>query len=213
MFAAPVELVGSQINGYKHYRDSTAPYVLTLGLFAGILVMSMFIDFNRPSHISGFRWFAVKFMKLASLAIAQAILLLAVVVLLLKLHVTNPVGVIIFAIVVSVVFSSIVLFLASFGKNFGRFIALALVVLQLSITGANLPIDMLPELHRGISKFLPFTYSIAGFKSVISLNDFGGALWNMVILLGYLVGFSTLSLIVLLVKGRVRKQDPELAIS
>jgi putative membrane protein len=193
MFAAPVKLKNESVNEYHHYRDSTAPYVLTLGLFAGILIMSLFIDFKRPSFISSFNWFAVKFMKLASLAIAQAILLLAVVLLILRVDVTNPFGLILFALIVSVVFSAIVLFLAALGGNIGRFVALGFVILQLSITGANLPIEMLPENLRHLSEYLPFTYSIAGFKDVISLNNIGSAISNMFILLSYLVVFALLS--------------------
>ncbi|WNB93023.1 YhgE/Pip domain-containing protein [Bacillus sp. NEB1478] len=210
MFAAPVKLKSESVNEYHHYRDSTAPYVLTLGLFAGILIMSLFIDFKRPSFISSFNWFAVKFMNLAALAIAQAILLLAVVLLILKVDVSNPFGLIIFAIVVSVVFSAIVLFLAALGGNIGRFVALGFVILQLSITGANLPIEMLPENLRNLSEYLPFTYSIAGFKAVISLNDIGAAFSNMFILLSYLVIFALLSFAVFNFKKKnVQKADRE----
>ncbi|MDR7074251.1 YhgE/Pip domain-containing protein [Fictibacillus barbaricus] len=210
MFAAPVKLKSASVNEYHHYRDSTAPYVLTLGLFAGILIMSLFIDFKRPSFVSSFNWFAVKFMNLAGLAIVQAILLLAVVLLILRVDVSNPFGLILFAIVVSVVFSAIVLFLAALGGNVGRFIALGFVILQLSITGANLPIEMLPENLRSLSEYLPFTYSIAGFKDVISLNNIGSAFSNMFILLTYLVVFAFLSFVVFNFKKKsVQKTDRE----
>jgi putative membrane protein len=196
MFASPVQLKSKSVNQYEHYRDSTAPYVLTLGLFVGILIMSLFIDFKRPPFISSFNWFAVKFLKLASLAIVQAILLLIVVLFLLKVNVSNPGGLILFALVASVSFSAIVLFLAAFGGNLGRFIALGLIIMQLSITGANLPIEMLPEEYRNMSQYLPFTYSIAGFKSVITLNDFGAAISNMAILLTFLLMFALLAFFV-----------------
>jgi putative membrane protein len=210
MFASPVQLKSKSVNEYEHYRDSTAPYVLTLGLFVGILIMSLFIDFKRPSFISSFNWFAVKFLKLASLAIVQAILLLIVVLFVLKVNVSNPGGLIVFAIVASVAFSAIVLFLAAFGGNVGRFIALGLVIMQLSITGANLPIEMLPENLRNLSEFMPFTYSIAGFKSVITLNDFGAALSNMGILLTFLMVFALLAFVVFnFKKDRVHEQNRE----
>ncbi|PLR86393.1 YhgE/Pip domain-containing protein [Bacillus canaveralius] len=211
MFAAPVELVSDKINGYEYYRDSTAPYILTLGLFSGILIMSMFIDFKRPPFVSSVRWFAVKFMHLGSLAIVQAILLLSVVLLGLKLHVTNPIGLIVFALIASVTFSAIVLFLAAFGGNIGRFIALVFIILQLSITGANLPIDMLPETYRNVSAYLPFTYSIAGFKSVISLNSFGSALVNAGMLLIFLVIFGLLSWVAIFIKKKYQQQDSDMA--
>ncbi|MDR7074719.1 YhgE/Pip domain-containing protein [Fictibacillus barbaricus] len=197
MFSSPVELKSDVVNKYPHYRDSTAPYVLSLALFAGILIMSLFINFKKPEDISALSWFGAKFMNLAALAIAQALLLCAVVMLILKVSVQNPGGFVLFAIFVSLVFTGIVMFFASLG-NVGRFIAFALVVLQLSITGGNLPIEMLPADLRNLSQFLPFTYSIEGFKSLISLNDFGTALSNMGVLLVYLVGFTLLSFAVIM---------------
>jgi putative membrane protein len=152
----------------------------------------------------------VKFLKLASLAIVQAILLVIVVLFFLKVNVSNPGGLLLFALVASVTFSAIVLFLAAFGGNIGRFIALGLVIMQLSITGANLPIEMLPEEYRSMSDYLPFTYSIAGFKSVITLNDFGGAFSNMAILITFLIVFALLAFVVFNFKrSRVQDSDRE----
>jgi putative membrane protein len=206
MFSSPVELKSDTVHKYEHYRDSTAPYVVSLALFVGILIMSLFMNFKKPEFVSSIAWFGAKYMNLAVLAIGQALLLSIVVMLFLDLKVQNPAGFVMFAVFVSLVFSGIVLFFAAFG-NVGRFIAFALVVLQLSTTGANLPIDMLPENLRSLSEFLPFTYSIAGFKSLISLNDFSAALSNMSVLLVYLVVFGLLSLTVFMI--RANKSQPQ----
>ncbi|WHX41865.1 YhgE/Pip domain-containing protein [Mesobacillus sp. AQ2] len=212
MFASPVELISNKVNGYSLYRDSSAPYVMTLALFVGILIMSMFINFNKPQelNVSKVGWFAVKFLNLASLAVVQAILLSIVVLAFLGLQVTNPVGFIMFAILVSIVFAAIVMFFASFG-NIGRFILFALVVMQLSTTGSNLPIDMLPENLRSLSAYLPFTYSIAGFKALISLNDFSMALRNLGVLLGFLILFALMTVTVYLFKTKEQPQHTDLA--
>ena len=73
MFASPVELISNKVNDYSLYRDSTAPYVMTLALFVGILIMSMFIKFNKPQelNVSMMSWFAAKFLNLASLAVVR----------------------------------------------------------------------------------------------------------------------------------------------
>lgn len=211
MFSSPVKLKSKTVNEYEYYRDSTAPYVITLGLFVGILIMSLFINFKRPHFISGFNWFLVKFLHLAALSIGQAILLLITVLFVLKVNVSNPGGLILLSLIVSAAFAAIVLFLAALGGNIGRFIALGLVIMQLSITGANLPIEMLPENLRTISEYMPFTYSIAGFKSVITLNDFGTAIYNMTILLTFFIVFSLLAFLVFNFKGnRVQDQPSEI---
>jgi putative membrane protein len=210
MFAAPVELISDTVHKYPLYRDSTAPYVLSLSLFVGILIMSLFIDYKKPDNVSILNWFGAKFLNLSALASCQALLLSIVVLLFLNMDVQNSFGFVLFAIVVSIVFSGIVLFFASFG-NIGRFFAFAIVVLQLSTTGANLPIDMLPENLRALSDFLPFTYSIAGFKSLISLNDFGWALANMGVLLVYLAVFGLLAYIVFFLKSKSLPHETDIA--
>ncbi|KAA0550000.1 YhgE/Pip domain-containing protein [Bacillus sp. BGMRC 2118] len=203
MFASPVEFVGSKVNSYEFYRDSTAPYVVTLGLMVGILIMSLFINFTKPQNVSSVSWFVAKFVKLTSLSIVQAIILSFVVLFGLdiigeSLKVESTGKFILFAVFVSVVFSAIVLFLASLG-NFGRWIAIAFIVMQLSITGANLPIDLLPEEYRAGSIFLPFTYTIEGFKSVISLT---GNMINVAALSLFFVLFVLLALAVFVIRGR-----------
>jgi putative membrane protein len=195
MFASPVELVSSKTNEFERYRDSTAPFVLSLALFVGIIIMSFFIDFKKPAGtpISGVAWFTSKLMSLSLLAIAQGLLATLFTLVFLNLKVESGFLFVLFGIVVSLSFMMIVWFLIAVGGNIGRFVAFALLVLQLSTTGANLPIEMLPEYLRGISPYLPLTYSIEGFKSIISLGDFDMAYGNMGILFGYLAVFFVLS--------------------
>jgi len=213
MFSSPVELVASEINAFPHYRDSTAPYVLTLALFVGVLIMSMFIDFKKPAEmaVSSFSWFTVKFLKLSSLAVLQALLLGAISLFILKIEISNTAGFFFFAMLASVAFSAIVLFFATVGGNVGRFFALALVILQLSTTGANLPIPMLPEYLRNLSEYLPFTYSISGFKTVLTIDQVSNTMENASILAGYLAIFAVLSLTAFIAKPKSQEYPADLS--
>ncbi|MER1987378.1 MAG: YhgE/Pip domain-containing protein [Solibacillus sp.] len=213
MFASPVTLVGEEVNAYSYYRDSTAPYVLSLALFVSLLVLSFFIDFKKPASnpSSAFSWYVSKWLKLATFAVAQALVLSLFVLIVLGLDVTNVLFFILFTIFVSLTFMSIIFFLVAVGGNIGRFIGLAFIVLQLSITGSNLPIDMLPANLRTVSQFLPLTYSNAGFKSTISLGDLGFLYSNALVLAIYFVVASVLALLVFLVSfksiGSASKSD------
>lgn len=195
MFSSPVNLVGEKVNGYSFYRDSTAPYILSLGLFVGILIMSFVVDFRKPAEVtSGVAWFIGKFLQLSVFALVQAIVVSVFALLFLNLDVGNSFMFILFACVVSLTFLAIIFFLVSVAGNIGRFIAFVFIVLQLSTTGSNLPIEMLPEGLQNLSSFLPLTYTNAGFKAVISLNN--TSVWsNASILLVVLVAFTVLTLI------------------
>ncbi|MGM7684657.1 YhgE/Pip family protein [Cytobacillus sp. Hm23] len=198
MFSSPVQLVEEKVSGFEYYRDSTAPYIISLALFVGILMMSFIIDFKKPSEAelptSAISLFASKFMTLILFSVVQGLLVSIVTILFLQLHVANVVLFILFTIFVSLTFMTIIFFLVSLAGNVGRFLAFVFIVLQLSITGANLPIDMLPENLRNLSEFLPLTYTNAGFKSIISLNDTGFMWSNTSVLFIYFVIFSVLTL-------------------
>ncbi|MBU0905767.1 MAG: YhgE/Pip family protein, partial [Firmicutes bacterium] len=200
MFSNPVGLSGETVNGLNYYRDSTAPYILSLALFVGILILSFVIDFKKPVVTPGsaFSWYASKLMNLSIFAIAQGLLVSLFALLFIQLQVDSVVTFVLFSVFTSLTFMAIVFFLVVVGGNVGRFVALAFLVLQLSTTGSNLPIPMLPENLQALSKFLPLTYSNAGFKSIISLGDTSFLLANVFVLFMFLVGFALLTLVAFL---------------
>lgn len=204
MFSSPVVLDGEVIHSFPFYRDANAPYILTLALFVGIFAMSFVVSFRKPAVIpsSGITWFTGKIVKLASLAIAQALIISLFALLVLKVEVHSSLAFILFSIYVSLTFLMILLFLVALAGNVGRFIALIFVVLQLSTTGAPLPIHMLPEGLRNLSVFLPFTYSIDGFKNIITLGSTSNVWADVSVLFIYFALFAILALLVFLVRFR-----------
>lgn len=211
MFADPVVLDGEVINSFPFYRDSNAPYILTLALFVGILTMSFVVPYRNTAIVptSGFAWFTGKVTQLSILAIAQAIIISLFSLLVLKIDVQSSILFIIFSILVSLTFLMIVLFLIALAGNIGRFVALAFVVLQLSTTGSDLPIHMLPEGLRQLSVFLPFTYSLDGYSHIITLGSISKIWANAGVLLIYFVIFAALSLVVFLIRHRNEKNRKE----
>lgn len=197
MFSSPVELAEEKVNGYQYYRDSTAPYILSLGLFVGILILSFVVDFRKPAELttSGAAWFFGKFLQLSIFAIVQALVVSIFALVFLKLQVTNSIAFILFACVASLAFLAIVFFLVSVAGNIGRFIAFVFIVLQLSTTGSNLPVEMLPEGLQAFSKFLPLTYTNAGFKAAISLDNIGSVWANTLVVLLVLAVFAVLAFV------------------
>ncbi|AWE07552.1 YhgE/Pip domain-containing protein [Lysinibacillus sp. 2017] len=213
MFSSPVVLAGEKVNKYEYYRDSTAPYILSLALFVGMLILSFFVEFKKPAVLpkSAMSWYVSKWLQLALFATVQALLVSIFTLVVLQLSVQNVMMFILFAILVSITFMSIVFFLVSAAGNVGRFIGLVLVVAQLSITGSNLPIPMLPENLRSLSSLLPFTYSNSGFKSAISLGDLSLLSANSGVLAIFLIGASILAFVafVLGYKSLTTKYKPE----
>ncbi|KWW20877.1 hypothetical protein AS888_14675 [Peribacillus simplex] len=209
MFAAPVQLSGKAIHAFPKYRYANAPYILSLALFVGVLVMACLFDLQKPAitEISAFRWYANKLGTMAAFAAAQALIASIFASFYLKSTFTNGLMLVLFSIFVSLTFLAIVFFLVVLAGNIGRFIAFVFLVLQLSTTGSSLPVQMLPENLERMSHFLPLTHSINGFKSIISLNNHD-LFWSSVSVLGaFLLVFTLLSLTAIWFKARRTSQQ------
>lgn len=204
MFAEPVVLDGEVINSFPFYRDANAPYIITLALFVGVLAMSFAVPYRQPAILppTALAWYTGKLTKLGALAILQALIISLYSLFVLKIQVHSSLLFILFSIWVSLTFLMIILFLVVLAGNIGRFIALAFAVIQLSTTGSDLPIHMLPEGLRNLSVFLPFTYSIDGFKNVITLGSTANVWANIAILFVYFATFAILAGVVYFVRYR-----------
>lgn len=200
MFASPVEMAFERINSPEYYRDTTAPFVMSLALFVGILILSLFMNFKRPADVAPLKWFASRFVNLTCLAIIQAVLLLVYSLLFIRMQATNPGLLILTLFVAAATFSAIVLFLAAIAGNVGRFIAVVFVVLQLKTTGGDLPVIMLSDTLQNVSMFLPFHYSIAGIRTALMLGNTDQIFFNMAMMLVFAVVALVLTYLVYMFK-------------
>lgn len=212
MFASPVEMAFERVKSPEYYRDTIAPLVMSLALFVGILILSLFMNVHRPADAAPFKWFVSRFVQLSLLAMIQAALLLVYALVFIRMQATNPGLLVLLLLVAANAFSAIVLFLASIAGNVGRFIAIAFILLQLKTTGGELPVIMLSEELQNLSVFLPFHYSIAGIRTAIMLGNEGQIFFHMMMLILFAAAALVLTYIVYLFKKDNRlmnTEDPE----
>src|SRR5699024_11275387 len=76
----------------------------------------------------------------------------------------------------------------------GRFMAIIVLILQLTTSAGTFPLELIPEVLQAFNAFLPMTYSVAGLKAVISSGEFGVMWVNS----GILAIFTILSLLLTL---------------
>lgn len=165
--------------------------------------MSLLFDLRKPydAAVSSLRWYAGKFGTMALFATAQALLVSILAAFLVKSTFGNGFSLVVFSIFVSLVFLTIVFALTVLAGNIGRFLAFVFLVLQMSTTGASLPVQMLPEGLHTLSNYLPLTYSINGFKAVITLDNYS-SLWSSVFALFiFLAVFLIIASIVVMIKA------------
>ncbi|MFD2443122.1 YhgE/Pip family protein [Bacillus sp. CGMCC 1.16607] len=195
MMGSPVEIKNEKINKVPNYGTGFAPYFLSLGLFVGALLLSIVFPLREPADVpkNGWSWFISKFGILAGIGVIQALIAAALLLFGLDLHVESIPLFLLFAIITSITFIALVQMLVTVLGDPGRFIAIIVLILQLTTSAGTFPLELIPNALQPINAILPMTYSVSGFKSVISSGDFNFMWQNASVLFGFLGSFMILT--------------------
>jgi putative membrane protein len=195
MFANPVQLDVVKVNAVPNYGTGFAPYFISLGLFVGALLLTVVYAVKEPAvkPASGWSWFLSKLLTMVTIGTVQAIIADTILLLGLGMKVQSVPLFVLFSIVTSIAFMALIQLLVASMQNPGRFLAIIILIFQLTSSGGTFPVEMIPGWLQRISDWLPMTHTIRGFKAVISSGD-NSALWNQTgIMLIYFAVFGLLS--------------------
>ncbi|RDI42340.1 YhgE/Pip domain-containing protein [Falsibacillus pallidus] len=209
MFSRPVQLVESQMNKVPNYGTAMVPYFLTLGLFVGGLLAANVIPFDRRSKFghSGWTHFVNKVSLYLSISILQTIIVDAVILYGFDIHVLDLPRFILLSLLTSFIFATLILMFVSLIGPLGKFAAITLLVTQLASSGGTFPIQLAPDAIREMGKFLPMTYAVQAFRSVISTGDWT-RYWNDIgILVLYIASFLVIALVMILIANKKKKSS------
>ncbi|MCF6137818.1 YhgE/Pip domain-containing protein [Pseudalkalibacillus berkeleyi] len=206
MMAAPVDVKNEKINHVPNYGTGFAPYFLSLGLFVGALLISIVFPLKDPASrpSSGLSWFLGKFAVLTTVGIIQSLIAVGILLFGLGLEVESVPLFILTTIVTSLTFLALIQMLVTLMGDPGRFVAIIILILQLTTSAGTFPLELIPTVLQPISAMLPMTYSVSAFKAVISSGDFDFMWQNVLILLGYLIVFIAMTSVFLV--GLFKKQ-------
>lgn len=190
MASAPVEVTKSEINHVPNYGTGFTPYFLSLGLFVGALMISIVFPFVQSAipPTSGWAWATSKMTVLGIVGIIQALFAVAIVLFGLHLEPVNIGWFIATAIITSFTYLSIVQLLVSVLGDSGRFVAILILILQLTTSAGTFPLELLPKSLQVFNQWLPMTYSVQGFRAAISTSNLNMIQWNNGILLTFFTG-------------------------
>ena len=192
--ATPVASSEIEKGNVPNYGYALAPYVLSLGLFVGALVVNVIYPIRKDFSKKGgaVALWASKLSVAFVAAIVQATVLMAIMVWFLGLHPENPVHFVLAIYLTSIANMMIVTFLVIVFDNPGRFLAMLLLVLQLGASGGTFPIQTSPGFFQVINPFLPMTYSILALRQAISgglpISIFNQSMWILVIISSLAIG-------------------------
>ncbi|ENQ3080545.1 TPA: YhgE/Pip domain-containing protein [Bacillus pseudomycoides] len=189
MFASPVKVKTEKVSEVPNYGTGFTPYFLSLGLFVGALLLSIVFPLRETVGVpkSGFSWFISKFGVLLAVGVIQALVADAVLLLWLGVEVQSVPYFILFSIITSLSFIALVQFLVTAFGDAGRFVAILTLILQLTTSAGTFPLELIPKPLQIFNAWFPMTYSVSGFKAVVSSGDFSFMWQNAGILMIFIV--------------------------
>ncbi|KAA0955983.1 YhgE/Pip domain-containing protein [Sporosarcina sp. ANT_H38] len=213
MVGAPVDVEKDGINHVPNYGTGFAPYFLSLGLFVGALLLSIVFPLVEPAikPTGAFGWFASKVSVLAIVGLLQALIAAGVVKFALGMETVNTPLFILTAIITSYTFIALVQMCVSILKDAGRFVAILVLILQLTTSAGTFPLELIPAPLQIFNTLLPMTYSVQAFKAAISTGNMSFLWMNNGILIGFMVAFLaiTFGYFALIYKKRYSKETVE----
>ena len=188
--ANPVKSEMTEKGNVPNYGYALSPYVLSLSLFVGTLVLNVIYPIRKTfsEQESAIRWWLSKASVAGMAAFMQATILMLVMVFFLGLTPEHPAHFIGAIYLTSFAYMSIVSLLVIVLDNPGRFLAMVLLVLQLGSSEGTFPIQTANGFFQAINPLVPMTYSIRALRQAISggLDNafYGGSMW---VLAGFLL--------------------------
>jgi len=204
--SAPVTVDNETIDPIANYGTYFSPYFMSLSLWVGALIIFFGIYFDADQKFKilsreSSNKTARSFIYLL-LGFVQAILLGTIIKYALGLEIAHVELYFISVCLVSMVFLSIVQFCIVHMGDAGKFVALTLLILQLTSCGGTFPIETVPKFFQMLYPFMPMTYSIVLFKDTITGAISGDFWYSFMILTIYLVVFFAATILLSIVRKR-----------
>lgn len=207
---APVTVDNQAVNPVQNYGTAFAPYFLSLSLWVGgvMIFLGTYLDgegrfavLSRNSTRKVLRSFI--FM---GLGLVQAVVLGVALKYCLGLTVKNE-GLYFFACVLySLCAVAVIQFFMVNFRDIGKFICIALLILQLTACGGTFPMETVPKFFNVIYPYMPMTYSVGLFKEAISGGDQTLVIRNAVLLSVIAFTFVSLTIIMTVMIRRREKR-------
>jgi putative membrane protein len=190
VMSSPVTVTDKSYDKVANYGSGFAPYFICLALWVGGLVSFFAIDFTKKpnSKLSA----TAKYLVLCVVGVIQAVLVDLVLRYGLGLSVVNVWQYYAFTILISISFMAILQLIIQHLGDIGRYLAIVLLIFQLTSAAGTFPKETLPVFFKAISPYLPMTYGVQGLRDIIFSNDLSGLL----VPTGYLVIVLAISFII-----------------
>ena len=168
----PIDLKQNVVYPIPNYGSAMAPFYTTLAIWVGAFIMLSLLSVQvknfKDITLNTREKFWGRYLTFTTIAILQALIIIAGNLFILKTYVISPVIYTIFGVYVSIVFITIIYTLVSVLGNIGKALVMIAMVLQVSASGGTFPIELLGKFFQSINPMMPFTYAIGGMRETIA---------------------------------------------
>lgn len=196
--SAPVQLKTKRIFPIPNYGSAMSPFYTMLALWVGgtLLVSSLRVDVEDPENqYNHYHVFFGRLLTFMTIAIFQAAIVSLGDLFLLGTYGADKLWFVLLCIFTRIIFIIIIYTLVSVFGNIGKGLAIILLVLQISSSGATFPVSLAPPFFQKLYPFMPFTYAVSMLRETV------GGMMNSVVIKDILVllCFAAASLLIALV--------------
>ncbi len=186
-FEEPIKLEEHRMFPIANYGTAMTPFYTVLSIWVGclLLISLLAVNIHQTELYSVREVYFGRLLTFTTLSFIQTLIITIGDVIMLDGSISAPYYFILFGLVISIVFVTVVYTLVSVFGNVGKALAIVMLVLQIAGSGGTYPVELLPKFFQSINPFLPFTYAIEMMREAV-----GGIIWTKVwIDLTFLLGF------------------------
>lgn len=168
--STPVDTQKKEITNMPNNGHAMAPYMMSVALYVACMALSLMYPFGKgmTTTDSPVKFLLAKATVMVPLSFVQALILYFSLRGFCGFTPARPGLCIAFMLLLSLAFMAFIAFLAIAFGRIGEFIALIFMVFNLGASAGTYPLETAPHWYTVLHPFVPFTYSVNGFKSVIA---------------------------------------------
>ena len=169
-FANPVKLQENKLYHIENYGSAMTPFYTVLSIWVGSLLMSSLLTTKVEDEENKYKPYQKYFgrgLLFVIISLFQTLIITLGDMYVLGTQATSPFRFVIFALLISLLFSSIIYTIVCILGNVGKAVCIVLLVLQLGSSGGTFPIQMTSEFFQALYPKVPVTYSIGLLREAV----------------------------------------------
>ena len=167
--ADPIAVTETEVTEIENYGQTFAPFIVAVSLFLGCIAFSVLYPVNRSKMNYRNAWVMTvsKTLLLITHSLISTGILFAVLKFGFDLAIAEPAQFYLITLLWTLAALSVITVLVSLAGNVGKFIAIILLILQLSSSAGTFPIQTAGNLYQSLHPVLPMSYAVTAMREVI----------------------------------------------